>query len=388
MSAHALPVTLVVLLAALTPLMTGAAQAATVVVDVSGGGDFEIIQEGIDAASAGDTVLVMPGTYVVSGTGISFGGKDLILRAAGGPSVTSIENNLMFASLFHIHEGETRAAVVEGFTVSGEWQYDVSPVLDIHDASPTIRGCRFVGNYADGWNHMEGWGGVGSFYRSSGALIDCWLEGNRAHCGVGGLGIIESSSVDIQGCTFISHRDEWEGIGALFIRDSNYVSISDCLFEDNKGSSSCFYIYNAYMVTVENCTFAGNGGWYYSDEPGGALIHYDSVFPMLISYCIFAFNKIDEILEEPANITSAWCCIYGNADGDTLTGNYDPSRIAWTDPLFCDMEAGDYTLCANSPCLTGSSGWADLVGAYGLGCGDCTSPIRRTSWGRIKAMYR
>ena len=44
-------------------LLAGSAGAATLTVNASGGADYTKIQDGIDNASAGDTVLVYSGTY-------------------------------------------------------------------------------------------------------------------------------------------------------------------------------------------------------------------------------------------------------------------------------------------------------------------------------------
>ena len=45
-------------------LLSPAAPAGVIYVDCAGGGDYLTIQEGIAAASEGDTVLVAPCTYV------------------------------------------------------------------------------------------------------------------------------------------------------------------------------------------------------------------------------------------------------------------------------------------------------------------------------------
>ena len=365
-------------------MVTTTTLAATLTVDAFGAGDFDSIGEALAAATSGDTVLVLPGVYGGStNNALSFGGNDIVLRSSGGAQQTRIQHYSQFNSVFHIHEGESRAAVVEGFTVSNAWGYGCCPVFDIHDASPTIRDCRFIDNYAWGEHHTEGWCGVGSFYRSKGALIDCEVRDNSAHCGCGAIGIVDSR-VDIQGCVFEGNYDGWEGIGTLYIRDSPASSITDCLFMRNRGSSSCIYTYGSYLMDVTNCTFVDNG-----DSSYDGVIHAGAAAgPVLITNCIFAFNDVGCVVGDDDDAVFSWCCVYGNTCGDTLGATYVPSQVMWVDPRFCNIDAQDYTLCANSPCLPYLSGWTDLVGAYDSGCGNCSSPVKRTSWGSIKAMFR
>ena len=52
--------------------------------------DYPTIQEGIDAAVNGDTVLVAPGTYVEN---IDFIGKAITVTSKHGASVTTIDGN-------------------------------------------------------------------------------------------------------------------------------------------------------------------------------------------------------------------------------------------------------------------------------------------------------
>ena len=81
------------------------------------------------------------------------------------------------------------------------------------------------------------------------------------------------------------------------------------------------------------------------------------------------------------------CFVYANAGGDSLCGDHHDNEFS-EDPLLCDVAGNDATLCADSPCQPSGNDWDELVGAYGVGCGPCGSPVEETSWGTIKALFR
>src|SRR5438270_13816905 len=76
--------------------------------------DQPTIQAGIDAASGGDTVLVAPGTYVEN---INFRGKGITVKSSAGAKATTIDGNSA-GSVVTFKTGETRAAVLDGFTIT------------------------------------------------------------------------------------------------------------------------------------------------------------------------------------------------------------------------------------------------------------------------------
>ena len=83
------------------------APAATIVVDLAGGADFTSVQEAVDAARDGDTVLVRPGEYALGetldfnrahrpGDPLSPPLKNLTLRAESGPAPTRSRGSTSF----------------------------------------------------------------------------------------------------------------------------------------------------------------------------------------------------------------------------------------------------------------------------------------------------
>ncbi|MCK4304929.1 MAG: hypothetical protein KAY24_11890 [Candidatus Eisenbacteria sp.] len=108
---------------------------------------------------------------------------------------------------------------------------------------------------------------------------------------------------------------------------------------------------------------------------------------------IIAFSSSGKALccLESSGATLICCDLYGNDGGDWI-GCIAPQlgtqgNIA-TDPLFCDLGAGDFTLQDDSPCAPFSppNPECDLIGAQEVGCGG--TPTRTATWGGIKALLR
>ena len=76
-------------------------------------GDQPTVQAGIDAAAAGDTVLVAPGTYFEN---LDFRGKGITVTSAAGPAVTTIDGSSSGPAVT-FRSSEPRSAVLSGFTL-------------------------------------------------------------------------------------------------------------------------------------------------------------------------------------------------------------------------------------------------------------------------------
>ena len=84
-----------------------------------------------------------------------------------------------------------------------------------------------------------------------------------------------------------------------------------------------------------------------------------------------------------------YCCdVYGNPAGeyDAVVGNQTGSNFNISeDPLMCGYEVANYWLYDTSPCHIDHSPCGEQIGYYGQGC---DSPVEKTSWGRVKALWR
>ncbi len=137
---------------------------------------FDAIQEGIDAASNGDIVVVKDGIYTGDGNrDIDFRGKAIILMSENGPENCVIDcegtEEEPHRGLY-FHSGEDDTSILDGFTITnglaehggGIYCYESSPMIanntiiantgfcgggiNCYGASPVITGNTIVGNTA------------------------------------------------------------------------------------------------------------------------------------------------------------------------------------------------------------------------------------------------
>jgi hypothetical protein len=130
------------------------------------------------------------------------------------------------------------------------------------------------------------------------------------------------------------------------------------------------------LAELTNCTFFGNRARG-TDVAGGILCVESS--SVLLDNCIVAFSEEGYALswdESGVEPVLTCCDVYGNANGDwvgSIADQYGINGNIWEDPLFCDPSNYDFYLCSNSPCLDADT--CGTIGAFGQGCGTCTSYV-------------
>ena len=231
------------------------------------------IQDAIDAAVAGDLVLVTNGVYNTGGqtngtsplTNRVALNKSLTLQSVNGPNVTIIEgytvpgttNGNSAVRCAYL----TNGAALIGFTITnGSTRYDNVGVsgqgggIFCESTNAAVSNCVIIGNFAISNPSLGGVGG-GVF---GGTLFDCTLMGNVAAAGGGAYGSV------LYNCTVKSNvaTANGGGVRASILNNSTLEGNSSPSGGGTSGEST---LNNC--VLINNLATAGNGG----GANGGAL---------------------------------------------------------------------------------------------------------------------
>jgi predicted outer membrane repeat protein len=290
--------------------------------------DYNTIQEGIDASSDGDTVLVQPGTYIeninFNGHNITLASRFLTTRDTTFIHSTIIDGNAD-GSVITCENGEDRNTIIIGFTITNGYAISGGGIECV-EASPAIA-----------WNLIQGNDGVG---------IYCW----------GGSPIIDRN--------VIKRNISGSGISVLHSR-SMITNNLICYNENGWGGGISCYQGGIYII---NNTITHNA----ASHGGGIEMVENS--PILINNIIWA-DTLGSSNYEIHNY-NAWPTItYCNIQGELIQGEGNTN----VDPLFRDPENEDFHLMAtycgdpyDSPCIDAGNPWArdSLIDCdFGLGEG-------------------
>ncbi len=204
---------------------------------------FDAIQEGIDAAVDGDTVLVLNGMYTGDGNrDLDFGGRLITVRSENGPDTCIIDCEHAGRG-FYFHSAETADAVVDGFTITNGTESGI--VCSWSGCNPTICDCTITGNTA-----YRG-GGVSG----AATIVNCTITANTAHEG-GGVGC--GLGTTIADCTISANTAEDNG-GGIYGGETSLVTIADCIISANTaGEQGGGVAWLGGTLTIANCTIIGN----------------------------------------------------------------------------------------------------------------------------------
>ncbi len=275
----------------------------------------DCVQEAINAAKDGNTIIVHQGTYTGFGNrDIDFKGLAITVRSTdpNNPEVVAATIIDCQGSEFEPHRGfyfrnsEDSDSILDGLTVingytSGNWPDECGGGIFCYKAAPTIKNCVITGNKSS-----KRGGGLWA-YQSNPTVVNCTFHNNNsgvwggASYAWGGAVYSQSSSISFVQCTFSKNLATTYG-GGISAYDSE-ATFTNCTFHCNQASlGGAMRIYNC-TSTLKNCIL-------WNDIP-------------------------NELYIGGTSPTITFCNIQGGWAG---TGNIN------ADPRFADPDNGDYHL--------------------------------------------
>ena len=293
--------------------------------------EFATIQEAVNRSISGDTVLVAPGIYMGAGnTAISFYGVDLILRSSAGAAQTTIDGEGSSPGI-RMHFGETRQAIIEGFTIRGGNYTSGGIICEGAGGSPTIRDCRITGCVGYGVNVGAGVpkligceivenASTGVRVTTGIVMTECSIVRNNSEgLGWGGGILLTGGHSSFVGCTISENRAEFGG-GAAIRGRSTEVEFDECSITGNVATDGGgIYRETSYQTCrISSCTIWRNT----ASGRGGAI--FEQIFPQTqIMGCFLQGNTA----RQGGAVYGHWptlssCLIAGNLALDSGGGVY------------------------------------------------------------------
>jgi len=409
------------------------AEARTWMVSADGSGDAPTVQAAIDSASAGDVVLLGPGTYFEN---INLLGKAIELTSQFGPGSAILDGSLGDGPVVTCNSGEGHDTIIEGLTITGGsgMPYSGNRVgggIICDDSAPVVRGNVVRKNelIAGGFNSRGAAIFVGPAETSTildgNILEDNYSAGNGGCINIAGPCVIQNNVIqhnrtgagDGAGVRYeggaptivrrnlIRYNIANDHGGGLYIGNSNFnatdVDISYNIILGNvaygaDGAVDCSgggIWLSRHGAFIHNNTIAFNradrvyGGF----APVGGICELNPNSDVIVEQNILYHNLDGGIgVYGLSNDASVWIAtfrhnlIYDNGRQDVYSDTYDPRAMVqlmldenvFADPMFCSAGVDERAeLAGASPAFNqpfGVIGAVDVPGCgpYLVGLGD------------------
>ena len=343
--------------------------------------DFETIQEAIDNAIGGDTVLVADGIYREN---INFSGKNIVV--ASHYILEGVEDFIFFT----IIDGNDRGSVVTfpgnedenarliGFTIqngSGNFEQEArfgggilcqrsDPTLEhlfirendatqgggiyCERSNPTIRNCTIINNVATFG------GGLMCYLNSSPTVTGCTIDGNESDVG-GGITLADRSDPTFTDCV-ITNNTGGERAGGVYLQDDSRPLFIGSNISNNSsnGNAGGIYCFDGCSPEIRNCTFTANEG-----DRGGAVHCRNGADPFILG-CNFTAN----VGESGVGIYAENCsptidsCLFDENEGNfgggivcILQSNSEITNCVFTEAVVQETAGGIYIGQESNPTI-------------------------------------
>lgn len=365
--------------------------AASFLVGVGGAPEAPTLSAAVSVAADGDTLLLLPGTYVE----VVETAKSLVVRASGAAGSAVINaNNFGTALAFvgvsgavHVEgiafqngdgerggglrfDGVTGGATVENCEFFGNLAERTGGAIDAYDAVLEIRDCFFEGNGTNGASEQRG-GAIHFRGFNDGSLIEaCTFTGNTA--GAGGA-IYARGALSIDGCTFDTNSAT--NGGAFLGTSLTSLSVTNSVFEANTASENGAGL----SLAGSSCEISDN---LFLDNAAGALggaVYLGGGSSTIVERNLFDGNSANKggglaiagMLASLAGNTFYACA--ANAQGAALY--IQQTNAAIERNIFSDCTGAAAVTCeiTASPSFTCALVWNNAEGDFEGGCSDALS---------------
>jgi hypothetical protein len=306
--------------------------------------DQTSIGAAIAVAQPGDTVLVADGVYAgPDNRDMTFAGKDIVVRSAHGPAACIIDCQFQ-GRAFELVDGETRAAVIEGFTImNGNAAGSNGGGIDIGlSTNPTIRNCVFRNNTSSALG-----GGMAVRGQCTPLIDHCTFVDNSSYgteesSEGGGLSLFFLSPATVTNCVFDGNFSEYGG--GLCCAGFSDATVVNCLFVNNTaaigGGGLACDVGNPRLV---NCTIADNIAGAYGGGAAGITQYLESY--VTLENCIVWNDAPNELQAFNGAVSATYSDVEGGWAG---VGNIDAAPGFFGQTL---TDPRDYRLTSGSPCI-------------------------------------
>ena len=374
--------------------------ADTFLVDLNGDGDYMTIQEAIDAATDGDTVLLRDGIYAGSGNrNILIDHKQISLQSENGNSCCVIDCDKLGEGFYIRESNNVRIiglSIVNGISVKKSMEEDGGGGIETVQSTVTIQSCKFKNCYASNLG-----GGVychGS--RGNVTIDDCLFEDCESGYR-GGAAATQWSGLHLKDCIIkdcnsymygggvyaylawggfenvsFEHNHSMYGGGVYLARFN--TSIRKCHFLNNHAEFNGSGIWaRTSKLDISNCLFEGNG---WELKATGAIYSEDSEIDLVFSTLsqnrvgfrglggtLLIINSIfwENLIEIYPQSMEAVNVLYSDIEnGYSGPGNLNKNPEFKRDGYWSDegqYASGDYRLKRKSPCIDAGLTWSTIT---------------------------
>jgi len=389
-------------------LIDAHAGAETLEVNVSGDG-YTSIQDAVDDAASGDTILVGPGRYKER---IVISNLDVYLVSALGPVATTIDGGGIGPVIRCVSMSE--ASSIEGFTITGGVTHSPQVGGGIYlaaQASPLIRNNIIVGNrvfaggsaasLSDGENMPErpllceliygAGGGIFAYLQCRPRVVDNLIKDNVAQGPGGGVVFYDHADGALEG-NRIYHNKAGKPGGGVVVDCAAKPLLERNIIAWNEAPSGA----GIFIDRIDTDPIIRRNTLYMNSATLGADgIECGELCGPEITANLIGIVDRGGVLCDPESDATVTCNVVwspgrSGPDGDDFGGDcfgpghdYLDGGNAVFEVLFCGAPVGDFRTCGPLV-LSGCGG----VGAIDEACDSRSCGTIKGTWGVIKAIYR